>query len=227
MSTSLRDPLKVDPSLGVPKDRRGLHETSFGCPHRASIANVKIFGADGQWISLIPDGYQIPDPESQEGEAWPEWILELARSGSDEWNEWDDTWLQIQGGGMYGEGDNWSFRTPSLTVGEAKGIAPWLNRVADGTVEISAPDDRGRVTPDLAFTEPNISFSVAARKGDTIDLRVHFSYESAPPRLVINRQGIADLHTFYVELTTNADALRAAAVEWEKELEPFPMRLPV
>ncbi|TFC06516.1 MULTISPECIES: hypothetical protein [unclassified Cryobacterium] len=138
-------------------------------------------------------------------------------------DNWDDNWLVIAGEVVSG-GVDWSFRDPSLTADEAIEIADWLERVA---TRLEAPADvseNGGIDPSLAFTEPNLAFSVQSYGEDTVVVRVHLSLEELPP----DRRGpeveYAAEPTFWVEIEiTLTDAVSAAAT-WRSELAVFPRR---
>ncbi len=74
-------------------------------------------------------------------------------------------------------GESWTFHDPSLTTWEARELHRWLQRTARGRVEPT--DNPGQDAADvLAFTEPNLAFSVASViDGETV-LRVHLSLEA-------------------------------------------------
>jgi hypothetical protein len=165
---------------------------------------VLITDVDGQSIQLSPDGYQFPD------------------LSNDRWNGWDENWLMIAGEVSQGLNKRWSFRDPILTAAEATGMAPWLRHAAEGSIPVTHPDANGRASPDLYFVEPNISFSVAGRFGSSVQVRVHFSQESAPPWL--NWEERIDNYSFSVELLVASRDLESAADVWEQELKAFPDR---
>lgn len=103
-------------------------------------------------------------------------------------------------------------------------IADSLDRVGARLEVPTEAGEGGGIDPSLAFTEPNLAFSVKNYGEDTVALRVHFSLESLPP----NRRGPgidprAD-DTFRVEIEISlADAVRAAAT-WRDELAVSPRR---
>jgi hypothetical protein len=165
---------------------------------------VLITDADGQSIQLSPDGYQFPD---------------LSRN---RWDGWDENWLMVAGEVSQGLNKRWSFRDPILTAAEAVEIAPWLRHAAEGSIPVTHQDSNGRVSPDLYFVEPNVSFSVAGRSDSSVQVRVHFSQESAPPWLDWEER--IDNYSFFVELFVSSRELEAAADVWDQELKAFPDR---
>lgn len=137
--------------------------------------------------------------------------------------DWDDNWLVIAGEVVSG-GQSWSFRHPSLVVDEAMEIADWLERVASGLEAPTQLSENGGIDPSLAFTEPNLAFSVQSYGDNTVVVRVHFSLEALPP----DRCGPADdhiaEHTFWIEIAiTLRDAVSAAAT-LRAELAVLPRR---
>ncbi|TFD74884.1 hypothetical protein E3T54_13120 [Cryobacterium sp. Sr8] len=138
-------------------------------------------------------------------------------------DDWEDNWLTIAGEVVSGE-EEWSFRDPSLLVDDAIEIADWLERVAARLEEPTEVGESGDIDPSLAFTEPNLAFSVHNYGDDTAVIRVHLSAEALPPdRRGPNVDHIAE-YAFWVEMQiTLADAASAAAT-WRTELAAFPRR---
>ena len=144
-------------------------------------------------------GYEFPD-----------------RIAPDDERDWDANWLQISG--VVRDGDlNWSFEEPCLTTDEARQLLEWLRRVAAGDIGAH----RGSDSAVLGFTEPNLQFALRERTAHAALVVVSFAQESSPP-------GSADDLRYGeghgVPLRVSAAALRRAAEEWERELEPFPKR---
>lgn len=136
---------------------------------------------------------------------------------------WDDNWLVIAGEVASG-GQKWSFRDPSLLVSEAIAIAEWFERVASQLEAPTAMSENGRIDPSLAFTEPNLAFSVQSYVENTVVVRVHLSLEGLPPD---RRWPAADhiaVHTFWVEIEIPLTDAARAATTWRKELAIFPER---
>jgi hypothetical protein len=127
-----------------------------------------------------------------------------------------------RGRSVPGLNTRWSFRDPILTAGEAAEIAPWLRHAAEGSIPVTHQDSNGRVSPDPYFVEPNISFSVAGRSGSSVQVRVHFSQENAPPWLDWEER--IDNYSFSVEFFVASRDLETAADVWDEELKAFPVR---
>jgi hypothetical protein len=94
--------------------------------------------------------------------------------------------------------------------------------VVQGAVEPVSPDDEGLLTPSLTFTEPNLAFSLATRTADTVELRVHLSYESAPPWLDIEER--RNMWQFFVIVRMATAELAEVANMWDKGWPAFPER---
>jgi hypothetical protein len=104
-------------------------------------------GKHGITFELQIDGYQFPAIEGE---------IE------------DANWLMVRGAVSLPEGA-WTFVDPCLTTIECEGLADWLDRVAEGSVN----------EPVLFFTEPNLGFEYAAHPVEMMTVRL--SYECAPP----------------------------------------------
>ncbi|PWC07162.1 hypothetical protein [Mycetocola zhujimingii] len=136
---------------------------------------------------------------------------------------WDDNWLVIAGE-VTSDEQTWSFRHPSLVVDEAIEIAEWLERVANRLEAPAALRGTGSVDPSLAFTEPNLAFSVQSYGEDIVVVRVHFSLEALPSDQRGPAANHRTEHTMSVGLEIPlSDAARAAAV-WREELALLPSR---
>ena len=138
-------------------------------------------------------------------------------------DDWDDNWLVIAGEVVSG-GREWSFQEPSLVVDEAVEIANWLERVA-ARVEAPVMVDQTRdVKPSLAFTEPNLAFSVHSYGEDTAVIRIRLSLETLPPdRRGPAAQDIAG-QPFWTEMQITLAAATSAAASWRIELASYPRR---
>ncbi|GGE94406.1 WapI family immunity protein [Mycetocola zhadangensis] len=136
---------------------------------------------------------------------------------------WDDNWLVIAGE-VTAKEQKWSFRHPSLVIDEAIEIAEWFERVANRREAPTGLRGNGGIEPSLAFTEPNLAFSVKSYGEDTAVVRVHFSLEALPP----NHRGPATdqiaRYTFSVELEIPFTDALGAATTWRKELAVLPRR---
>ncbi|PRY68340.1 hypothetical protein B0I08_10442 [Glaciihabitans tibetensis] len=153
-------------------------------------------------ITLRPVGYEF---ESATGDAW------------------DDNWLVIAGEVISGE-TQWSFSHPSLVVDEAIEIAEWLERVAR---RLERPTDEERsegVDPTLAFTEPNLAFSVRSYGEDTVVVRVHLSQEARPAELPAPTSAHIAGDAFWIEMRIKLTDAASAAAQWRTELALFPRR---
>ncbi len=127
-------------------------------------------------------------------------------------DDWDDNWIIIAGSIVSVGNERWAFRDPALVVDEAMEIADWFERVAS---RLEAPTEVGKnggIAPSLAFTEPNLAFSVQSYGEDTVVVRVHLSLEALPPDRRDPEADHIPEHTFRIELeTTLTDAFSAAA----------------
>jgi hypothetical protein len=160
---------------------------------------VHLTSDGGASVELRPLAYQFPD---------------LPGNGGD---DWDANWLVVRGDVRLADGRGWSFVEPCLTTWEARSLGSWLRAVVAGEVEPSASVDEDAL---LAFAEPNVALSVAARSGGSAVVRVHLSLESRPPWLGPD----VELFHFVVELDLPLPALTAAADDWDRELSAFPAR---
>ncbi len=110
----------------------------------------------------------------------------------------DANWLVVSGEVCAATGTAWSFRHPSLLTWELTDLVRWLRQVADGAVCIATSvAELDQTTLDkcvdevdeyaaagwLTFTEPNLSFAVAAYSGSQVQLLIGLSHESAAPPL--------------------------------------------
>jgi hypothetical protein len=158
---------------------------------------MRLVSNDGASITLHPAAYQF--------EVTP-------ASGSE--RDWDANWLMIQGDVRTGDGRQWAFLDPCLTTWEARRLSAWLHGAAgDGTA--------GR--PDIAFTEPNLSFSLVGHRAGRIRLRVRFSHEALPPWASRDHKGWQAGEYVFV-LNISREDLADAAKAWDLEHEQFPER---
>ncbi|HMK95923.1 MAG TPA: hypothetical protein VK425_00160 [Acidimicrobiales bacterium] len=161
---------------------------------------MKLSGADGTSVALVPVGYEFPE----------------ATSGSMEAN-----WLLVDLTATTERG-TWSSRDACLTTGEAAAVDRWLRSLAAGGVPVSLPDADGEITPGLSFLEPDLAFSLAPGADGLKHLRVHLNYELAPPWLDMDER--CALWRFFVELALADADILAAAAAWKAELALFPGR---
>lgn len=142
---------------------------------------------------------------------------------SGEPRDWDANWLVVHGEVRTAAGQAWTFEHPCLTTWEARELGDWLRAVAAGGVpasETPTEDSAGM----LAFTEPNLGFSVAVLEAEEVVVRVHLSLESVAGRPDTDPEASYDLYAFAVPLRVDRGDLLAAAQEWELDLESFPER---
>ena len=163
---------------------------------------MQLVSTDGASVDLRPVRYEFADEPAGPG-------------------DWDANWLVIRGAVRTAAGRSWTFEDPCLTAWDARELGAWLRAAAEGRVPVTAAPDEDSAGL-LAFTEPNLGFSLAARTGDDLVLRVHLSIESGPPP----RTGDApsDLYAYSVPLRLRRADLRAAAQAWETDLTPYPPR---
>ena len=160
--------------------------------------------SDGASVELRPTRYQFPAPPSEPG-------------------DWDANWLEIHGRVRTVAGESWKFDDPCLTTWEAREIGDWLRAAADGRVPvIETPTEDSEEL--LSFTEPNLGFSVCAREGDSLVVRVHLSLESVADRPGAGEEAPYDFYGYSVPLRVRRDELLAAAQAWGEDNRPFPER---
>jgi hypothetical protein len=116
---------------------------------------VRLCSSDGASITLRPAAYQFEVPPATAGE-----------------RDWDANWLMIRGDVRTADGRGWAFLDPCLTTWEARNLSAWLRgAVGEGAA-------RRRL---IAFTEPNMAFSIEHRRAGRVRLEVRFSHEALPP----------------------------------------------
>lgn len=164
---------------------------------------VRLTSTDGTVVELRPLRYQFP-----------------AAAGAGP-HDWDANWLVIRGDVHLPDERRWHFQDPCLTTWEAAELAGWLRCVAAGEVEARPfPADEEHL---LAFTEPNLGFSLGATGEGTRQVRVHFSLEAAPP-WPTSREADAELYEFFVVVSTTVGELTRAIEEWDGERAALPPR---
>jgi hypothetical protein len=165
---------------------------------------VQLKSDDGASIELRPTRYQYPSAPSEPG-------------------DWDANWLEIRGRVRTVAGESWKFEDPCLTTWEAQRLGDWLRAAADGRVPVIEPptEDSEEL---LAFTEPNLGFSVGAREGDSLVVRVHLSLESVADRSEAGEEAPYGFYAYSVPLRVRRDQLLAAAQAWDEDNGPFPER---
>jgi hypothetical protein len=173
---------------------------------------VRLTSADGGYVELWPEGYQLDGPSSDPLD--------------DELNDEADLddWLSISCRIRTADGGEWSFVQPCLTTEEANGLAVWFGQVAAGAVT-TTPTAPGSTTEGLlAFTEPNLAFSLEHATVERVHVRVHFSHESMPPWKP--NYAWPDYHAYFLVLDLSTADLRKAAERWHTEIQAFPTRTP-
>ncbi len=132
-----------------------------------SVHNMRVSGANGTSVALTPLRYEFPGRH-------PQGV-----------GDYDANWLVVRGEVSSPSDPAWTFKSACLTTWECQTLASWLDAVGEGALD--AVEFAG--TPDfdelglLAFTEPTVAFSVAAREERTAAVRVHLSLEALPARL--------------------------------------------
>jgi hypothetical protein len=165
---------------------------------------VRLTSSDGASIELRPTRYQFPAEPTEQG-------------------DWDANWLDIRGEVETAAAESWTFDDPCLTTWEARELRDWLQAVAEGRVPVTsspAEDSEGL----LAFTEPDLGFSVAALEATDLVLRVHLSYEALAGRPGVEEEAGLDAYAYSVPLGIRREDLVAAAEEWQKDIAAFPER---
>lgn len=165
---------------------------------------MRLTSSDGASLELRPTRYQFAaDPEEP--------------------GDWDGNWLEVHGLVRTAAGGSWEFDDPCLTTWEARQLLEWLRAAAAGRVPVSeAPTEDPEGV--LAFTEPNLAFSVAARDDESLVVRVHLALESVGGRPGADEDAACELDASIVPLRVGSEELLAAARAWEADLEPFPER---
>jgi len=163
---------------------------------------VRLLSRDGASVTLWPTGYQFGRGSAPRG-------------------DWDANWLLVRGDVCMASDETWSFHDACLTTWEAASLWSWLRAACSGNV---APTDAPHEDSEslLAFTEPNLAFSVASMTDEEIVLRVHLALESGPA--LPKDSEPADLYSYYVPLSMTGGELLAAADEWRGDIEPYPER---
>lgn len=160
--------------------------------------------SDGASVELRPTRYQYTAAPSEPG-------------------DWDANWLEIHGRVRTEAGQSWKFDDPCLTTWEAREIGDRLRAAADGRVPvIEAPTEDSEEL--LTFTEPNLAFSVGAREGDSLVVRVHLSLESVADRPGAGEGAPTTSTAYSVPLRVGREELLAAAQAWGEDNRPFPER---
>lgn len=165
---------------------------------------MRLDSLDGARVTLRPLGYQFETVPS---------------SGDD---VWDPNWLVVRGEIVLADGRSWAFTDPCLTTFEGRRLGAWLEGVIAGEVRpapLDEDDERGAV-----FLEPVIAFSLAERDTTAVTLRVHLSLEALPPWATGTEK--PEIFAYWVKVRCPVETLESALLEWNTELESFPVRGP-
>jgi hypothetical protein len=165
---------------------------------------VRLTSSDGASIELRPVRYESPTEPTEP-------------------DDWDANWLVVHGQVRGAGGESWTFDDPCLTTWEARALGDWLRAAAEGRVQVTAtPTEESEGM--LAFTEPNLGFSVASLETADLVLRVHLSHESLAGMPEVDEETMYDIYAHNVPLRVGRSDLLAAADEWQKGLAAFPER---
>lgn len=154
---------------------------------------MKLTSADDSSLELTVVGYQFPE-------------FVPGRSSLDA-SHWDANWLVVRGCLVSAAGAGSEFEDPCLTTWEARQLADWLDVVSGDAVRL--PE---RVPP-LTFTEPALSFRLAATGAVSVEIRMW-----------ARRWGRTGRHQSMFTVQTTAQALAVQAQVWRGELAGFPVR---
>jgi hypothetical protein len=156
---------------------------------------VRLVGQNGQSVALTPTRYEFPGAVSGE----------------------DADWVVVDGHAITHQGV-WRFQDAALQASDGPIIGEWLLAAARSEVLPTRPDQ----DPALTFLEPALGFSVASYGDQMVTLRVHLTYEAAPPWLNIDER--LDIRSFFVELDIGMADLETAAADWNREAIALPRR---
>jgi hypothetical protein len=129
--------------------------------------------------------------------------------------DWDANWLMIHGDVRAADGRQWAFLEPCLTTWEARSLSAWLHGVAVG--------DGAAERRHIAFSEPNLAFSLDGHRAGRMRLRVCFSHEVLPPWASRDHDGW-QAGEYVLVLDISREDLAHAANAWDLEYEQFPER---
>ncbi|WP_328296137.1 hypothetical protein OG218_26160 [Kineococcus sp. NBC_00420] len=164
---------------------------------------MHLTSTDGALFELRPTGYQYPALNTP--------------------GDWDANWLNVHGQVRTAAGESWTFHDPSLTTWEAHELHRWLQAAAEGRIEpTDSPGEDGEHL--LAFTEPNLAFSVASVVGEETLLRVHLSLEAVAGKPGWTAQSRPDLYEYSVPFRLDRRRLQTAAAQWSDDIASFPPR---
>ena len=155
---------------------------------------MKLLSPNGEELELTIQGYQYPDATEPKKRY---------------------SWHMITGGARTAD-ETWSFRYPALTCDESTLLAQWLRRTADW---LDDPDPTHRPAR-LQFTEPNLAFDVAESTGSEAAVTVTLDLEFRSPRHTQRSEAFAAPNV--LTLVTPTAALRAAAADWDLDVQAYP-----
>lgn len=136
---------------------------------------------------------------------------------------WDANWLLIRGEVRTSTGDAWSFHDACLTTREAVELLAWLRAASQGRIAATDVPTEGAEGL-LAFTEPNLAFSLAGIDDRDLVLRVHLSHESARSRPDTGSDAPWELNADSIPLSMTRAGLLSAADEWQADIADYPER---
>lgn len=165
---------------------------------------VLLISSDGASVELRPIRYQFSAAPSEP-------------------RDWDANWLDILGRVRTVAGESWMFEEPCLTTWEARQLGDWLRAAADGRVPVTETPTEDSENL-LTFTEPNLRFSVGARREDSLVVCVHLSLESVPERPGTGEEASYGVTACSVPIRVGREGLLAAAQAWDEDNRPFPER---
>ena len=149
-------------------------------------------GREGTELELGIAGYQFPE---------------------ERFDPWDSNWLLVAVRVRAAEG-SWEVVDPCLTTWEGAELARWLGAIARRPDLLAARP--------LTLTEPNLTVTAAARRGEPerVAVRACFALELRPPWLK-SAAGSANL---CVDLDVDRTQLARAATDLRADLARFPQR---
>ena len=151
-------------------------------------------GSGGRVLELSIEGYQFGAIAAEAG-------------GFD----FDANWLVVAGRASDGTRD-WSFRDPRLLTTEVRGLATWLDAVANEWRDLDPID----------FIEPNLEFRRISAPAEPPVVRVAFRLEARPPWAA--EAADEDEDGSWLEFEMSKEALDRAVRDLRNELRRYPER---